>query len=182
MQYALMKVADNHMILIDALELQSLNRHKDNIQDVEEKDEENLPFKVVYGSYQPQVGKTVEDALKDIEFAKNKWLGFIKGDQCFKIGLSDIKVHDPVQKKNGFHIPFSALISTHVDVNHNSRKSVSAFVRFGNLSIADNVANRGGILAINAQENRIKNREVNEENWLEFEDTERAILSASKVY
>lgn len=45
-----------------------------------------------------------------------------------------------------------------------------------------NIFNRKGFFAINAQENRIKNSDVNAENWLEFVDDERAKLFGSKIY
>lgn len=181
MQYAIMK-ASNAKVLIDALELHAITNHKDQIKDVLETDDENLPLKVVYGAYLPQYGQSIEDATKAMIESNRHWLGYIRDNQCFKIGLTELKTYEAVPKGKTFYIPFSALISTNVDVNRNSRKAVSAFLRYENMRPDENILNRKGFFAINAQENRIKNREVNQENWLEFVDDERANLSASKIY
>lgn len=181
MQYALMKVS-NTKVLIDALELHAITNHKDQIQDVAEADEENLPFKIVYGSYLPQYGQSIEDATEAMIQSNHHWLGYVRDNQCFKIGLTELKTYEAVPKGKTFYIPFSALVSTNVDVNKNSRKAISAFLRYSNIRPDENILNRKGFFAINAQENRIKHRNVTQKNWLEFIDDDRAILSASKIY
>lgn len=180
MQYAIIKLA-NIKVLIDALELQSLQIHKNEIFDVEE-DEENLPMKIVYGAYLPQYSETPQQAIQSMTNANHHWLGYVSKNQCFKVGLTELKTYNPVSIGQTFYIPFAALVSTNVNVNKNSKKAISAFLRYGNKPVDENIINRKGIFAINAQENRIKNRTVTQENWLEFVDDNRAILSATKIY
>lgn len=181
MQYAIIKLA-NIKVLIDALELQSLQIHKNEIFDVEDDDEENLPMKIVYGAYLPQYSETSHQAIESMVKANRHWLGYVSKNQCFKIGLTELKTYDPVSLAQTFYIPFAALVSTNVNVNKNSKKAISAFLRYSDKPVDENIINRKGIFAINAQENRIKNRIVTQENWLEFVDDNRAILSATKIY
>ncbi|MBF4453835.1 hypothetical protein IRT38_00205 (plasmid) [Acinetobacter sp. SK-43] len=183
MQYALMKVSDNAMVLMDASEAQALYTYKGQITDVPEPDEENLPLKVVYGAYKPQHGKGLEETIENLNASKGFWHGHVKDDKCYKIAVVDFITLDPVMLGQSFYIPFASLVSTNIDLKNKSRTfAITTFLRYENRTPAENILNRNGVFSIASQENRIKNEIVTEKNWKDFVDMNRAKRAASKIF
>lgn len=185
MQYALITMKDKQFI-IDAHELSALDNFHDDIVDVEPKPDENGPLYVAYGVYKPQPGIEWEDAMGHLLERQDVWLGHIEGERCHALGFHAVEPLPPIQHGMSFSIPFAALIHAHPDLieqigDHDSSQAVTAFVRFWNISPADNLFERKGLLAFKGIERR-GTTTVTKENWRERIDIERAVLTALRIH
>lgn len=185
MQYALIRLKEKQFI-IDAHELSALDNFRDAIHDVEPKPDENGPLYVAYGVYKPQPGIEWQEAMGHLLERQDVWLGHIDGEDCHTLGFHAVEPLPPVQHGMSFSIPFAALIHAHPELieqigDHGTTQAVTAFVRFWNISPADNIINRKGLLAFKGIERR-GTTTVTKENWRERIDIERTVRNALRIH
>ncbi|WP_242230085.1 hypothetical protein [Bacillus cereus group sp. BfR-BA-01329] len=183
MQYALMPVNEETMVLVDASEYQVLMDYVDNKTQVKILDlsDDVTDLKLVYGTLMPQHEQKIEDVIKKAKDSIGYALASIdeRTNECTLIELVDFELYEEHKDRLNY-IPFAALIRTDLSIPNLKQRAITSFLRYGNMDILDNVFNRFGIFSIKDQERRIK-EEVTSENWKSFIDLERAIR-VSKVY
>lgn len=179
MQYALMGLDPEKdvFIIIDANEYKELIDSKDKkIADIEPDDNE-LILKLVYGTIIPQYKIQRKDIEEGLNTALGKALAYVDNGVSTLIELVDIEVS---KEEINDRIPFSALIRTNLTIDNKKHQAISAFLRYGNMTVQDNLLNRFGIFAIKEQENRIK-EQLSKDNWKTFIDENRVLRVASKI-
>ncbi|WP_026883647.1 hypothetical protein [Clostridium akagii] len=180
MQYAIIEINKEKNIsrIIDASELYELKNLKKG-EDIKEisPNENELILKLVYGAIVPQYDTDIAEIEAGVKMSINKALAYVKDGIANEFELVDIKLlNSEIENK----IPFSALIHTNLKIDNKKHQSMSAFLRYKNMKVQDNILNRFGIFAIKEQENRIK-EVLSKDNWKSFIDENRALRVASKV-
>ncbi|NUH84797.1 hypothetical protein HUN92_13815 [Bacillus firmus] len=173
MQYALMEIAKDRMILIDALEYELMEelRESGDIQEAnlkldkeKQKYDEDYPLKVVSG-----VIKVNPDAKGNIkqhitENCKNKmYTTYLEDRRFHELGLVDIVFHSEDVEDD---ISFSALICSDINVESENERAITAFVAYADLSSFENILNRDFVLSIEKQSENTSN--ITEQNWKEY--------------
>ncbi|MDR8057694.1 hypothetical protein [Burkholderia cenocepacia] len=184
MQYALITLKDTPFI-IDAHELSALDTFHDGIRDLGPKPDENGPLYVTYGIYKPQPGIEWEDAMGHLLERQDVWLGHIDGEHCHTLGFHQVDPLPPISHGMSFSIPFAALIHAHPEQiekigDPENSQAVTAFVRFWDISPANNLFNRKGLLAFKGIERC--GTTVTKENWRSRVDQERLIRTALRIH
>ncbi|PQV53401.1 hypothetical protein [Paraburkholderia sp. BL21I4N1] len=190
MQYALITLKDTPFI-IDAHELSALDTFHDGIRDFGPKPDENGSLYVAYGVYMPQPGIGWEDAMGHLLERQDVWLGHIDGEHCHTLGFHQVDPLPPISHGRSFSIPFAALIHAHPDLiekigdqkigDPENSHAVTAFVRFWNISPANNIFNRKGLLAFKGIEHS-GTTTVTKENWRSHVDPERLLQTALEIH
>ncbi len=173
MQYALMEIAKDRMILIDALEYELMEElHESNnfqeahlkLDKVKQKYDEDYPLKIVSG-----VIKVNPDSKGNIrkhisENCKNKmYTTYLEDRRFHEFGLVDIVFHDEAVEDD---VSFSALICSDINVDSENERAITAFVSYADLSSFENILNRDFVLSIEKQSEDASN--INEQNWKEY--------------
>jgi hypothetical protein len=182
-QFALMEFQGVQYV-IDAAEMSAVENHAESIKDGPLPGPEQVPL-VAYGVFVPQPSLTPEAALAHALGSKGTWLGHIGGNQCHLLQLVDIRVFGVQRPRLKLvRIPFSALIlATEYVANKlisDGDGFISAFVRYGNISAADNILNRRGVFAFSTPTPRF-NSPVQENSWGNFINRGVAIEVAKKL-
>ncbi|WMX58516.1 hypothetical protein [Peribacillus sp. R9-11] len=171
MQYALMNIAENRMVLIDAFEYELMEnlRKSNDIQKASlkiDKDKfnynEEAPLKVVSGVI--KINPDFQDNIKEHiikNYQKALFTTYLEDRFFHDFGLVDIEILDSTDKKEG--VSFYALICSEFNLNPESGRAITAFVSYGNLSTFESMLNRDFILSINEQKHF--NEILSEENW-----------------
>lgn len=179
MQYAIMGLEPEKDIyrIIDANEYYELIHSKDKEITDFEPDDIELILKLVYGTIIPQYKTHRKEIEEGINMALGKALAYVDKGVSTLIELVDIEV-----SKEEIHgkIPFSALIKTNLTIDNKSHQAISAFLRYENMTVQNNLLNRFGIFAIKEQENRIK-EQLSKDNWKKFIDENRVLKVANKI-
>ncbi|SDG94334.1 hypothetical protein SAMN05216466_106136 [Paraburkholderia phenazinium] len=183
MQYALIEFKDRWFV-IDAHELQALHQHTLSITERPKPDERG-PFFIAYRLYKPQPGIDKEQARADVLQAQDMWLGHVEDDACHAIAYHAIEALPPVQQGMSFGIPFAALIQADpalIDriADPDSSQAVTAFLRYANISPADNLLTRPGVFAFKGIERRTKAL-INLDTWRDHIDKARADRTAWQI-
>jgi hypothetical protein len=184
MQYALMEV-QGQMFLVDANEVQAVESYgPEGIADSPKPDEQTAPFWLCYGVYIPQQNVSDEKALVDLLSAKGNWLGTISESICQLIAVQDLRAFGMVKVARQTRIPFAMLIQAHEAVTDKIKggdaQAITGFIRYANMSPADNVLNRKGVFALQAVERRVKDG-LTLEGWDKSIDRSRAQRIARKI-
>lgn len=177
MQYALLEVSKNACVLIDANELQALNSEEPIIEN--ELDESSFKLKIFYGFYYQQIDKKFTDTqvLSHIDDSINKWLIHLSGLKGIYFGIDEIML----LKKDSNKTAFAALVSVPDEFQLNSKgQAKTAFVRYHDLSIQDNLLNRLGLFSFVREEKRNIN-DLTKLNWKNKVDKERAVKNAFSI-
>ncbi|PIE92794.1 hypothetical protein CO726_24830 [Bacillus fungorum] len=172
MQYALWEIKER-LFLVDAEEYSALTTKGEYKQD-EPTEEESLK-KLVYGSFKIQADYDKKEAIEEAKNSVGYALGHIKGKTCHYIELLDLELREDQEVLHG-EIPFSALIRTDLKIPRKNEPAISAFLRYGNMEIGDNILNRFGIFAIKGEEKGLTN--LTKENWKEFINEKKEIKVA----
>lgn len=181
MQYALMKVAEDKMVLIDANELGVIYDVLENqdkiIKDVRPAADE-VTLQLVYGCFMPQPSLSPKEVIEKAQEAEGLELGFLYEEECRLIELRAIRLYEDAGTTLNY-LPFAALIRSNLKIPKLKERAITAFLRNFVLKPEDNILNRNGIFSIKDQERRAK--EITEENWMHFIDVERAIRAGNTL-
>jgi hypothetical protein len=185
MQYAQFNI-DGHKILLDVSEKHSLDNHMDSLVELEKPSEESTLFMICYGSYRPQPGVSDEQAVEDLLIAKDHWLGHVDGADCHMIAFHDFEQFPVEHLGHSTRIPFAAVIQASPEIieaigSDKSVRAVSAFLRYGDVSVPINVLNRPGIIALKGIEKRHGQQSITLANWREHIDPVRAVRTSQKI-
>lgn len=178
MQYALLQVSKDACVLIDANELQVLNSKEPIIENKPE-DESSLKLKIFYGFYFQQIDKKFTDAevSSHIDDSINKWLIHLSGLKVIYLGIDEIML----LKKDSNKTAFAALVSVPDEFQLNSKgQAKTAFVRYHDLSIQNNLLNRLGLFSFVREEKR-NVKDLTKLNWKNKVDKERAVKNAFSI-
>lgn len=178
MQYALLQVSKDAHVLIDANELQVLNSEAPIVEN--KPDESSLKLKIFYGFYFQQIDKKFTDAevLSHIDDSINKWLIHLSGLKVIYLGIDEIML----LKKDSNKTVFAALVSVSDEFQLNSKgQAKTAFVRYHDLSIQNNLLNRLGLFSFVREEKR-NVKDLTKLNWKNKVDKERAVKNAFSIY
>ena len=184
MQYALME-AQGKSYLVDANEMQAVECHgPENIADSPKPNEQTSALMRCYGAYLPQPGVTYEKALFDLLGAKGTWLGSIVESICHLIAVQDIRALGIVEVSGQTRIPFASLIQAHPSITDRIKGddalAITGFIRYSNMSPADNLLNRQGVFALQAVERGAADN-LTLESWDKAIDRTRAQRIARKI-
>lgn len=185
MQYVILEV-QNQSFLIDGAEVNAVEScGSDGISDGPRLDELSTPLVVCYGAYIPQQNVSYEKALIDLLGAGGSWLGHIAGPFCELIAVRDIRSYGMQKVGRMIYLPFAALLQAHAPViskikGDGDSPAVTGFVRYSNMSPADNLLNRKGLFALKSIEARIKG-ELTQESWGASIDRSRALRVARNI-
>lgn len=190
MQFALIELKDKVLHLIAAEEIHEFEKYGvDNIYD-KKFDESNTLYKIGYGAFMPSNAQQIseEQAINFLQTYEDYQFGYIHEGQCINFA---IKKFLPLKHENNsvhvlrrgmsWRIPFACLIETDGAFQfRNSSFARACFLRAVNVSPADNVFMRTGIVAIKSEEKRIAtDAAIQPSNWEQFVHADR-ILSVSK--
>jgi hypothetical protein len=154
------------------------------ISDSPKPDEQTTPFVICYGAYMPQSGLSEEKALCDLLGAKGNWLGHISGPICQLIAVQDIRSFGAQKVGRMTYLRFAALIQAHEsvidEIKGGDSQAVTGFVRYANMSPADNLLNRQGLFALKSVEHRIKG-DLTLELWDKSIDRSRVLRTAKNI-
>lgn len=184
MQYITIEIK-GQSFLIDVSELNAVESFgADCISDGARLEDADAPLAICYGVYIPQKTATYEVAMVDLLGAKGSWLGHIDGHICNLISVQDIKSYGAQKVGRITCLPFAALLRVHrfvLDkINRDGGSAVTGFVRYSNMSPADNLLNRKGLFALDSTECRIKGN-LSHENWGNSIDRSRAIRATRNI-
>lgn len=184
MQYITIEIK-SQSFLIDVGELNAVESFgADCISDGARLEDADAPLAIAYGAYIPQKDATYEMALVDLLGAKGSWLGHIDGHVCNLISVQDIRSYGTEKVGRITCLPFAALLRVHRSVidkiNSGGGAAVTGFIRYSNMSPADNLLNRKGLFALAATECRIKG-DLSHENWGHSIDRSRAIRATRNI-
>lgn len=182
-QFALMEVQGARYV-IDAAEMAAIETHAEAIGDMPTPDL-GEPLAIAYGVFIPQPSLTPEAALAHVLGSQNTWLGHIGGNQCHLVRLIDIRVFGVQRPRlKSVRIPFAALIRARTEFAEKLIAGgdgfLSAFVRYANVSPADNILNRQGVFAISTPAPRF-NSQIKVDTWGGFIHRGVAIEVAKKL-
>lgn len=166
-------------LLMDAGEWQALRTFCDAIADLPGPDQNTLPYHVCYGCYLPQADIREEEAMTDLAEARDHWMGIIERDKCHLIAFCDAEAFGPRYIGLSLRIPFAALVQADPAMieriaDKKTRRAVTAFLRYANLSPATNILNRPGVFALKGVERRIKDDPITPAGWRKHIDRDRA--------
>lgn len=179
MQYRKINIQDDLNIIVDPYEVNTImNSLSEGIRiNVKSPNISDIKLKVVYGAIIPQVHSSIEEFDEEVSNSVGRALGYILNGNCILLELKDILLADnPLDNGN---LPFAALINTDLLIG-TSKHSISAFLRYSNLCVEDNIINRSCIFAINKQEDRIKSI-LTEYNWRSIIDKDRMLRIAKGI-
>jgi hypothetical protein len=183
MQYAIMEV-QGRKLLLDSSEAQAVDSYgHDGISDAPRPDEQAAPLVLCYGGYLPQVDIPSDRVRSDLLGAQGSWLGHISGPTCQLIAVQAVVAYEPEKVGRNSITPFAALIQAHesvLDALKDTARAVTAFVRYPNMSPADNLLNRHGVMSLRGIEKRIKS-ELTLLAWESSIDKSRAIRAAKSI-
>jgi hypothetical protein len=179
MQYALLQVAENYRCLVDANELKALNTGEEHIIE-RPLDDSLFQLKIFYGCYFRQKDKnyTDSDVLSHIEEAKDKWLIHLSDMTGIYLGIKDIII---LEKDQQNRLAFASLVSVPAEFELNRGNAKTAFLRWHNTSILTNLLNRDGLFSFISEEKR-NIHDLNQQNWKNKVDRERAVKNAFSIY
>jgi hypothetical protein len=107
-------------------------------------------YAIAYGTYLAQRGIDPAQARSDALACKGLGLGYLVGGAMVEtLGLVDVEVYAADSLAKG--LPFSALVRIDGDAVRALRSQsavIAAFLRYGNLDAATNIANRPGVFAM----------------------------------
>lgn len=181
MQYALIEVSERKL-LVDAAEVGSMNKFSDAISDADFPADDSIYQRVLaYGDYLPQPDVSEAEAQADLADLKDCWLGTIMENACHPIGLVALISFPAIRRGRSMAVPFAALVCAPEDIlnqigSRNTKRAVTAFLRYSNLSPMTNILNRKGIIAFKGIERRAT---ATEDQWKSAIDEERARRTAS---
>ena len=182
MQYAIIKI-DDAEVLIDANELHSLDRYRDAIQDQAFLDETAEPYCICYGCYMPRRSLQDKDICPEFEAMYDHWMGHVIEDKCHFIAFHEAMTFDIVPIGLSRRLPFAALIQATPEIIERIGKrgqAVTAFPRYqDDMSVAQNILNRPGLLALNGLERR--KTPITPANWKEAVKPMRAVMQAERI-
>lgn len=178
MQYALLPVNESYRCLVDANELKALNTGEEHIIE-RPLDDSLFKLKIFYGCYFRQKDKnyTDSDVLSHIEDAKDKWLIHLSDMTGIYLGIKDIIIFEKDQLNR---LAFASLVSVPVEFELN-RNAKTAFLRWHNTGILTNLLNRDGLFSFISEEKR-NIHDLNQQNWKNKVDKERAVKNAFSIY
>lgn len=170
MQYALMEITDDRMIIIDALEFEMINKvyESKNIQNaIEQIDKEKVelkedfPLKIVSGVIfdNPHFSKDIVYHIKK-NFINKVFTTYLEDRVFHDFLLVDIEMGESNER---CEVPFYALIRADFNVKNTYERAITSFVSYGNLSTFESLLNRDFILSMERQYDTIKN--LSETNW-----------------
>ncbi len=149
MQYATFEIMGRRLLL-DAAESLALSQGKP----IEESAcaEGEAGFRLCHGVYLPQPGIGEAEAIGDFLDARDHWIGCLAGGTCHLLAFHDALAFDAVYQGYSLAIPFAALIRAGEAVagliDGQRSKAASCFLRYANLTPAENLLNRPGIIAV----------------------------------
>lgn len=184
MQYVLIEI-QHQFILVDTNEMHAIESYgHDGISDSPKPDEQTTPLLLCYGAYMPRHGVSDERALVDLLSAKGNWMGCITGPISQLIAVQDIRAFGMVKISRQTRIPFAALIQVHeavIDkIKDDDTQAITAFIRYSNMSPADNVLNRQGVFALQEVERRVKDG-LTLDGWDKFIDRTRVQRTPRRI-
>lgn len=125
---------------------------------------EKYPPKMIYASYRPQQGQSIEDATQALNAHIHHWLISNIDNDYFLIAVDDIHHLDPVISGEDFYIPFCALVKTHIDFHKYSTRTINAHLFYYGQTPEQCAVDHHGYFAINSQDSFWSNR-VYEDDW-----------------
>lgn len=127
-------------------------------------DLDQMPPKVIYASFRPQDGQSVEDAIQSLNSCIKHWMISIVDDQHVPIAVDDLYQLDPINTEDGFYIPFCALVKTQTDFFRFATRTINAYLHYHDQSEQLSIENHQGYFAINSQDQFWSNRII-EDDW-----------------
>ncbi len=182
MQYATFEI-QGRRLLLDADEYQAL-RQGTPIEETAGVEDE-AAFHVCHGAYLPQPGTGAARALKDLLAARDHWLGCLAGNACRLLALEDIQPFEAVRQGRALAIPLAVLVRMDGAVAgrispHVRGLALTCFLRYDNLTPAQNLLNRPGVIALKGPVRRIGPDAPGD--WKSHVDTGRAVLTATDIF
>lgn len=176
MQYALLKITDNYNCLIDAHEIMALESKKSIIEN--ELDDSSFKLKILYGFYYQQIDKKFTDSevSSHINDSINKWLIHLSGLKGIYLGINDILLLKNFSNKTAF----ASLVALPDEFQLKGQVK-TAFVRYHDISIQDNLINRLGLFSFFEEETR-NISDLTELNWKNKVDREKVISKAFSIF
>lgn len=176
MQYAVFEI-EGQGCLIDAEEHKLLLR-RESMTEIG-CPEEASAFHLCYGAYLPQRGTTEAEANEDLWAALDHWLGCLIGMACHLFSLEDIEVYGAVPRGLNLAVPIAALIRARDPAPWpagSQTRALSCFLRYSNLSVAENLLNRPGVIALKTPTRRLGRERP--DGWRKLIDPDRAVRAA----
>jgi hypothetical protein len=184
MQYAAFEIQGRKRLL-DISEYEALLEiQKKPVAEAVETEAESGYF-LFHGAYLPQPGISETKALKDLLAARDHWLGCLVGCECHPIALEDCFEFNAVRKGHALAIPVAALaraseaVAGRISPNP-SKPALTCFLRYENLTPAENLLNRPGIFAFKGPPHSFGPGLP--ANWKSHTDADRAILTATDIF
>jgi len=182
MQYAKFEI-QGRRLLLDAAEFQML-RQGAPIEETATVEDEAV-FHVCHGAYLPQPGTGASKALKDLFAARDHWHGCLAGNACHLLALEDVQPFEAIRQGGVLAIPLAALVRMDEAVAgrigpHVRGLALTCFLRYGNLTPAENLLNRPGVIALKGSAHRIGPDAPGD--WKSHVDTGLAVLTATDIF
>lgn len=119
---------------------------------------------MIYASFKPQDGQSIEDAIQSLNSCINHWMISVIDDQHIPIAVDDLYQLDPVKTQESFYIPFCALVKTETDFHRFPTRTIQAFLHYHDQSEEQSINQHQGYFAINSQDLFWSNRNI-DDDW-----------------
>jgi hypothetical protein len=152
---------------MDFLEIELFSKNKED-QSCLVIERSSNKLDLVYGSYYPQPDQDIITVKEKLFLAKGSTLAYIEDGTCRLFELLDIKISDMEPREDDYiQIPFVALVKG-LESEPTNIFCISAFLRFEDMIIKDNILNRYGIYAIHSIGTplKLKDTVIHENEWL----------------
>lgn len=187
MQYGYLpipKSTPKKMIVLDACELAFLDKAQADIEvpaDPVTSDFEAHPFALVYGAFIPNSDTQPKQAIEHLNACVQRTLQVSMAAKVSFCGLSGINIGATMPTRGAWRLPIAALVQGPLAWNCDMCGfGHTAYLHYVNLSLADNILNRAGVLALRMREDRFDGL-ITERNWQEFVDEARRDQIASRI-
>lgn len=125
---------------------------------------DNMPPKMIYASFKPQDGQSIENAIQSLNSCIKHWMISIVDDQHIPLAVDDLYQLDPVKTQDSFYIPFCALVKTETDFGRFPNRTINAYLHYHDQPDQQSIDQHHGFFAINSQDQFWSNR-VYEDDW-----------------
>jgi hypothetical protein len=125
---------------------------------------EKMPPKMIYASFKPQDGQSIENAIQSLNSCIKHWMISIVDDQHIPIAVDDLYQLDPIKTEDSFYIPFCALVKTETEFFRFATRTINAYLHYHDQPEQFSIENHQGYFAINSQDQFWSNR-ICDEDW-----------------
>lgn len=188
MQYALLQIAEDQFVILDADEFEILDRFmsaKDKKLAVPEfekiEPEEDSELVIAYGVLIPQDGSEDKDWSTELLRYLNYGFGTLESEKLYVSAYSDFQLYEE-DKFYGRNIPVALLLDTAMDftVEKDFGFGYSTFLLYEGMNLLDNIINRDFLFCIGGIEKI--DEKITEDNWKSFIQKENLMNIAKRLF